>query len=244
MAVWGRRARPAAWLAQQQAAANAAPRTGLRVKASAPARHTAWHVAFTCRGRQQSHRYNLELRRHTLQTAILGQLQRPPAGFEQAVWCVRCACACAPLHPSSSWVLLLRLLGRKAGPECLACCAGRQHQRQRHRRPSSSTRRHAARPPSPPPCPGAPTRRLHFRHKAGEIKAQARRWAREDGSSKQLAAQVGGLGAVGGRPLMWGAARGAAGAWREVLSRQPRPPAARPSPQVVAALDALCAEAQ
>ena len=40
-----------------------------------------------CRGRSASQKYNHDIRRHTLQVAILGQLQRPPAGFEEAVRC-------------------------------------------------------------------------------------------------------------------------------------------------------------
>ncbi|KAI7837746.1 hypothetical protein COHA_008378 [Chlorella ohadii] len=39
----------------------------------------------TAQGRQESQRYNREQRRNTLQVAILGQLQKPPAGFEEAV---------------------------------------------------------------------------------------------------------------------------------------------------------------
>ncbi|KAL4443060.1 hypothetical protein ABPG77_008551 [Micractinium sp. CCAP 211/92] len=39
----------------------------------------------TTRGRSESQGYNRRIRRHTLQVAILGQLQRPPAGFEEAV---------------------------------------------------------------------------------------------------------------------------------------------------------------
>jgi len=38
-----------------------------------------------CRGKQQSQRYNKQIRRHTLQVAVLDQVQRPPAGFEAAV---------------------------------------------------------------------------------------------------------------------------------------------------------------
>lgn len=42
----------------------------------------------TARGAQQSQAYNRQQRRNTLTHAILGQLERPPSGFEQAVRCV------------------------------------------------------------------------------------------------------------------------------------------------------------
>lgn len=37
------------------------------------------------RGRHSSQKYNREQRRNTLALAVLGQLQRPPAGFEAAI---------------------------------------------------------------------------------------------------------------------------------------------------------------
>ncbi len=43
------------------------------------------HLLFGCRGNQQSLSYNKGQRRNTLQVAILGQLQKPPPGFEEAI---------------------------------------------------------------------------------------------------------------------------------------------------------------
>lgn len=40
-----------------------------------------------CRGASESKKYNRGLRRHTLELAVLGSLERPPAGFETVIRC-------------------------------------------------------------------------------------------------------------------------------------------------------------
>lgn len=79
---------------------------------------------------------------------------------------------------------------------CRACRACLPRVEQRSRAASASTT------PAPPPeiaarlCPSPllpflpPPARLHFRLKRDAVKAQARQWARDDPSLKQLAAQV------------------------------------------------------